>query len=205
MGSESNKPEAIVSYNELASAGRVVQLLPVHTAPYTGKNSLTVKRGPGRPRKAERMPTTTDLEYHAEMTETKARFIDADPVVNATSRLTDPMDVLRVVKLEVAKETAALHFQRIENEKHGRDTSQISTRRIDALKKIADIELEMRKLGADVINVRSEKFQRIFKLWLDTIREIAEQTMTPEQINLFFNHFETAMDGWEDKASDVLR
>lgn len=201
---ESVSPSA-AGESESASVGRVVQLLPVHAAPYTGKNSLQVKRAPGRPRKVERMPTTSDLEYHAHMTEEKAEFIGRDPVVHATVNLADPMDILRVVKTEVAKETAALHFQRIENEKHGKDTSQISTRRIDALKKIADIELEMRKLGADVINIHSEKFQRIFKLWIETIREIAEQTMTPEQINLFFNHLETAMDGWEEKAAAALR
>jgi len=43
-----------------------MSILPVHTAPNTGKNSLVVKRGPGRPRKVERMPTTSDLEYHVD-------------------------------------------------------------------------------------------------------------------------------------------
>jgi hypothetical protein len=191
--------------SEAAHAGRVVQLLPVHTAPHTGKNQLQIKRGRGRPRKVERMPTTSDLEYHAAILEEKSRFIDDDPVVQAALRHTEPLSMLSIIKTEVAKESAALHFQRMENEKTGKDTAQVSTRRIDALKKIADIELEVKKLGSDVIDVRSEKFQRVFKLWLDTLREITQETMTPEQIDLFFNRLNSAMEHWEEKIEEVLR
>jgi hypothetical protein len=199
---QSEQEEAV---GEAVNTGRVVHLLPVHAAPNTGKNKLTVSRSRGRPRKVERMPTTSDLEYHARMTEAKASFIDQDPIVRAASKHTEPMAMLAVIRTEVAKESAALHFQRIENEKFGKDTAQVSSRRIDALKKIADIELELKKMGADVIDVHSEKFQRIFKLWIDTIREIAEETMNPQQIDLFFNRLTTSMEGWEEKAAEVLR
>jgi len=187
-------------------ANQVVQLLPVHAAPYGyAKHKLEMTRRKGRPRKVERAPTVKDLEYHAATVEEKAAFVENDPVVQATRTHTDPLSMLGYIKTEVAKESAALHFQRLENEKYGKDTAQISTRRIDALKKIADIELELKKLGADVINVRSEKFQMIFKIWIDTIREIAQQTMPPEQIDLFFNQLSTAMEGWEEKVEDALR
>jgi hypothetical protein len=197
--------ESATGTSEASRADNVVQLLPVHAAPNTGKNALKVDRRVGRPRKVERMPTTSDLEYHAKMAEQKAKFIDEDPVVKAASKATDPMTMLSIIKAEVAKESAALHFQRMENEKFGRDVAQVSSRRIDALKKIADIELEVKKLGGDVIDVHSEKFARIFTLWIEIIREIAEQTMTPEQLDLFFNRLTTAMEGWEDKAAEALR
>ena len=196
--------------SESARVGNVVQLLPVHAAPTVGGkgkqgHTYKVTRTAGRPRRVERMPTTSDLEYHALMTEERGRFVDTDPVVRATQKNADPLDVLKIIKGEVAKESAALHFQRIENEKYGRDVAQVSTRRIDALKKIADIELEIKKLGADTLDIHSEKFQRVFKFWLNTLREIAEQTMTPEQIDLFFNHLSTSMEGWEEKVAATLR
>jgi len=196
--------------SESARVGNVVQLLPVHAAPTVGGkgkqgHTYKVTRTAGRPRRVERMPTTSDLEYHALMTEERGRFVDTDPVVRATQKNADPLDVLKIIKGEVAKESAALHFQRIENEKYGRDVAQVSTRRIDALKKIADIELEIKKLGADTLDIHSEKFQRVFKFWINTIREIAEQTMTPEQIDLFFNHLSTSMEGWEEKVAATLR
>ena len=117
----------------------------------------------------------------------------------------DPLVLLSVLKTEVAKEAAALAYQRILNEQMGKDISQVSSRRIDAIKKIADIEMEMRKIGFDQIDVYGEKFQKIFKLWIETIRDVAEHTLTPEQLDLFFNRLTTTMDGWEDKAAEIVR
>lgn len=183
----------------------VRQLLPVHAAPNTGKNGLKVARGPGRPRKVERAATTSDLEYHAEMSAQKADFIEKDPVVTASKGKQDAYELLRMVKVEVAREAAALHFQRVENEKFGKDTSQTSSRRIDALVKIANIELEIKKLGADVIDVRSEKFQKVIAYFIEMVQSTAQDTLPPEQLDLFFNRFSTLMDGWEDKAVDLVR
>jgi hypothetical protein len=135
----------------------------------------------------------------------KARFIDADPMVRAVQGQLDHMSVLRLLRMEIAKEAAALHFQRVENEKYGKDTSQTSSRRIDALLKVANIELEMRKLGQDVIDLHGERFQRVFALWIEMMRETAAELLTPEQIDLFFNRFSTKMNGWEDRASDAMR
>src|SRR5208282_1097871 len=109
--------EAQEQATEANAADNVLQLRPVHSATNTGKNALVVARGRGRPRKVERMPTTSDLEYHAKMAEAKADFVDKDEVVQAAVKRADPMAMLAVIKTEVAKESAALHFQRIENEK----------------------------------------------------------------------------------------
>jgi hypothetical protein len=206
--------QQLTGEGEAERASNVMRMLPVHAAPYTaraptagkgGGDHLKVQRRVGRPRKVERMPTTSDLEYHALMSEEKAKFIDVDPVVEAARTHKDPMAMLAIIKAEVAKESAALHFQRIENEKYGKDTSQVSSRRIDALGKIANIELEMKKLGADTVDVHGESFQRVFQLWIDKIREIVEQTLPPEQVDLFFNRLSTALEGWEDQVSSTLR
>ena len=191
------------SYGESAASSNVLQLLPVHAAPNTGKNELKVKRGRGRPRKVERMPTTSDLSYHAAMSAEKSRFIDLDPVVIA-SRGRDALTVLRTIRSEMAKESAALHFQRIENEKFGKDTAQVSSRRLDALGKIATIEFEMKKLGADVIDLQGERFQRVFAFWIESLKEVAQEVLPPEQLDLFFNRLETSLNGWEDKAAEAM-
>lgn len=195
---------------EQERSNEVLQLLPVHAAPTLGGkgkqgNALKVKRGRGRPRKVERMPTTSDLQYHALISEQKAKFVDTDSVVRATTSGADTHQVLNLVKAEVAKEAAALHFQRVENEKYGKDTSQMSTRRIDALTKIANIELEIKKLGTDAIDLRHPKFQKVFALWIEMMREVATEILTPELIDLFFNRFSTKVEGWEDRAAEELR
>ncbi len=192
--------------SQSAKSANVLKLLPVHAAPHTGRNPLKVKRiVPGRPRAVDRCPTTTDLEYHAEMSAEKARYIDADALLAAGKRHAEPLTILNLVKIEIMVEAAALSFQRIENEKYGRDTQQTSSRRVDALTKIANIELELKRLGGDLIDVNSEKMQRIFKFFIETVRGILEENLSVEQINLVFNRLQTEFEGWQEKLANVLR
>lgn len=208
---DENDVEDLPGMSQTEALDNVRKLLPVHAAPRVGGKSkggttLKVARGPGRPRNVERMPTTSDLEYHAEMSEAKQRFIDADPVVvAATKGNIEATRVLKLIQTEVAKEAAALHFARVESEKYGKDTSQTSTRRIDALTKIANIELEIRKLGPSSIDPHSEEFQRIFSMWVEAIRDVAAETLSPEQVDLFFNRLTTKLDGWEDRVAETSR
>ena len=151
------------------------------------------------------MPTTSDLQYHASIAEVKQEFIDRDPIVVAGRSHVESPEILRLLRMEASKEAAAIHFQRIENEKFGRDVAQASTRRIDALAKIAKIEHDIAKLGTEVIDLRGEKFQRIFKLWVEVIREVAQEVLPPELIDMFFNRFSQKMEGWEERASEVMQ
>lgn len=185
----------------------VRNLLPVHAAPkrIAGGGNLKVERRPGRQRTVERMPRLSDLEYNAVVSDEKDRFVTRDAIVRATGGKIDSPELLRKIRCEIAKEAAALLFQRVENEKYGRDTSQTSTRRIDALIKIAHIELEIAKIGPNMIDVRSEKFQIVVKLFIGFLQEAAAETLGPEALNLFFNHFETKMEHWETKAEEALR
>lgn len=199
VGALEGVPEGVpiskaLSRREQNTVGHVVQFPPK----VGGKLAV-------RGQKAERVPTPAELRHHAAMAEEKAAFVARDPLVRASERPTDSMEMLALVRTAVAKEASSLQFQRIMLEQVGKDTGQISSRRIDALKKIADIELDLKKMGVEMIDVRSEKFQRIFKLWIETIRVIAEQTMNPEQIDLFFNRLSTAMEGWEERAAEALR
>jgi hypothetical protein len=186
-------------------------LLPVHAAPTVGGASkgghaLKVARKPGRPRKVERMPTTSDLEYHAAMSAAKDRYIQNDPVVKAAlARGMDAASSLRTIKAEVAKEAAALRFQRTENEKYGKDTSQLSSRRIDALVRVAHLELEIKRLGAESIDFRGAEMRKVYEIWIGVIREVAEEVLPAQQFDLFFNKLLTGLDGWEARAEDALR
>lgn len=189
---------------EAERVGKVVKLLPVHAAPNTGKNPLVVKRGRGRPRKVERMPTTSDLEYHGIIAEERGLHIDSDPVVKAAVANSDTADTLHLVKIEIAKEAASIHFQRLENEKFGKDTAQTSSRRIEALTKIAGIELEIKKLGANMIDLKSEKMQRVFRYFVERVRQVLTETLDEEEVDLVFNRLSTALEGWEDQCAELV-
>jgi hypothetical protein len=181
---------------------RVVKLMPTHALP--GANVI---RRVGRPRKVEKKPDQTDLEYHALMLDEQAKFVENDKIVAAIRGHFDSADTLRLIKEKVAREAAVLEWQRIENAKLGRDTAQVSTRCIDALKKIADIELEIKKMGADTINLKSEKFQRVLAYLITCFRDVCSETglLSPEQLDVLFNRLATEMEGWEEKASELVR
>jgi hypothetical protein len=149
-------------------------------------------------------PTKAELEQAEKQAQVRAKEIAKDSLVQASARHADSAEVLQAVRTEIAIEAAALHQRRLEEDRFGRDTSAISSRRIDALKKIADIEFDIRKLGVGLVDLRGEKFQRVFALWIDMMKEVARETLSPEQSDLFFNRLTSAMDGWEDKASEAM-
>ena len=183
-----------------APASQVLFLPSNVTAAAGGRAAAPRQRPPSRTQSA---PNLTQEEMEA-FEEERQRFIENDPVVkNANGR--DPMVLFNALKTEAARESANLAYQRSMNERAGKDGSAISSRRIDALKKIADIELEIRKIGVDQIDVYSEKFQKIAKLWIEMIQSAALETLGAEQANLFFNKLTSTMDGWEEKAEELVR
>lgn len=172
-------------------------VVPIHAA--TGP----IKRGPGRPKKIRTEPTRDDLIYHAEMIRQKTAFINADPLVRSAGERQESIEVLQRVKEEIARESAALHFQRLEEEKYGKDTSQMSSRRISALRELVNLELEIRRLGATMIDLKSERFQKIFAFFLDTVKSSASEVFSPEMTDLLFNRLETKLEGWEEQAQNL--
>lgn len=215
LGPESEAPEgetppedAFVPSEEIVSDERleaVLTHLPVHDAPRTPKSPLRVARAPGRPRKVERMPTTSDLEYHYKMAMKREGFIESDPLVQAVKNNSDPLPLYHGIKLEIACEAASLHFERIETEKRGRDTSAVSVRRIHALERLAKIEMKILEADRGALSLRGERMQKVFALWVETMREVAKEVLPPEAMALFFNRFSTAMENWEERAESVLR
>lgn len=180
-----------------------VLFLPGRVAAAAGGHAATGSRT-RPPGSRFNKPTKEDLEYYAETLGERQQFVADDLVVRSAEKH-DPLALLSTLKSEVAREAAALGYHRMLLEQMGKDITSVSGRRIDALKKIADIEMEMRKIGFEQINVYGEKFQKIFKLWIEAIRKVAEQTLSPEQLDLFFNRLSTEMDGWEDQAADLVR
>ena len=177
---------------------------------------VTVPPNPGEPVKVQllrranrtskiaRRPSVNDLEYHAMMTEEKQRFVDNDALVKATKSKVDAYTMLHALRAEMAAEAASLLFQRTEDEKCGKDATLASSRRLEALNKMAGIEFDIKKLGADVIDLHGERFQRVFKYLISIVQEVAQVTLSPEQIDLFFNRLGTAFENWEEKASEVM-
>lgn len=172
-------------------------------------NQLPIKRGPGRPRKIEKKPSDYDLEYHAEVAVRRQEWVAEHPLVKQNPMPTgaSAIDKLNLVKASMAKEAATLEFNRIELEKRGLDTSQISSRIVSALNKISGIELETKKLGHTVVDPKSTAVQNIFKLWVSALQEtlsslVESGTLDEPTMDLLFNTFSNKMEGWEDRVEE---
>lgn len=177
---------------------------------FDSKDLLSLVHIPGvGPSHSSRRPRSAlarrSPEEIARLEEEKLKFIESDPIYTSIGKIEEFETTLQRIKLEIAREAASLHYQRIETEKKGKDTSHVSAKRIDALERIAKLELKLRQADKDSISLSGEKIQKIFLLWVETMREIASEVLRPEEMDLFFNRFATAMEGWEEKAQNVLR
>jgi hypothetical protein len=195
------------SNDRVEQAAQHAQVVPLHAA--TGSTAKDAKeararRGPGRPRKTEPKPTKSDLEYHAETIKRKAEHVEKDAVVKAADKRENAAEVLRRIQAEVAREAAALEFDRIEQSKYGKDTASVSKARISALKEVANLELELKRLSSSVIDLKSEQMQKVFGLWIGMIQEAAA-VLPAEVADVFFNKLTSLTNGWEEKAANELR
>jgi hypothetical protein len=177
----------------------VRQLLPAHLR---GPNPRLKRVGLGK--LAKRL-TAEQEKIMDELYEEHQRKLAEDPLVKILQGKPDSGSILESLRLEVAKEAASIRLEREEAERQGKETAQTSSRRITALTQIAHIELEIKKLAPDSVDVRSEKFQKIFKMFIETMRASAEATLPPEMIDLYFNHFSSAMEDWEERAAALIR
>jgi len=162
---------------------------------------LETRKHAGRPRKLESKPSIEDLQYHQRVSLEKDQFVEDNDLVNLIRQRSDTKELFQTIKVQVAKEAAALSFDMKEDSKRGRNTSAGSIQRINALLKLATLEAEIKKMGADTLDLKSEKFQKVFKMLIEKMQEVARETMPPEVMDLFFTRLQTAMEGWEEQAA----
>jgi hypothetical protein len=114
------------------------------------------------------------------------------------------VDNLNQIKHQLVREAAALEFDRIDRDRRGLETSQLSSKIVSAWKQASTIELSIKKIGVTVIDPNSEEMQRVHKMWVDILRDVMTEMVTEgvlaaEVLDLFFNKFSFAMEGWEDR------
>lgn len=179
---------------------QVVPLLPLHDVVDGG-----VSRSKGRPKKVEHRPTRADLDHHAQVASQQAEHVEADKIVCAVVERRDVREVLFEVSEALAKEAAVLEYQRRQLELRGRDVGQLVSRRANILVELTRLQVRLRDLDSQVLDLRSEPMQRIYKEWIRTIAGVAEEVLPPQQFDVFFNKLENRLQGWEDEIEARLR
>jgi hypothetical protein len=175
--------------------------IPLHAVSVAADGSpLIIKRKPGRPKKVEVAPSGDELAYAAEVNDAREQHVHADPLVRALGGECGTPEVLHELKIGIAKEAAALLFDRQQAAARARPIEQLISRRIDALHKVALIELGIRRLRADdFIDPYGKQMQTAFRLFLGTVDDVANETLGPG--NDLTKKLAAALVGWEARVT----
>jgi len=178
------------------------RILPFHAAIERDEGS-EVCRLPGRPRKVAPAPVLDEVEYHRQVAVEREAFIADDHLVRtcrATAGNERTAAVLDGVRVGLATEAAGLRWDRERAEERGRELAgQLASRRIDALGKLAALELERTKLGVHRDDPCGPKVQTVFRLFFAEVVKAARDVL-PESIAEDVNEkVAAALVGWESR------
>lgn len=166
---------------------------------------ITMKGAPGRKKSVVVAPATPEV---AENVRRKGEAINQDPILTtARDRPEDP-DVLHQVVLALGEEAASIGFERSEAERKGEDTTNLSVKRIGALKAIAETWLKRQdQVGSRGIDMDSAVFRALLKFLMETFREALDAcNVRVEMTETVFAKLAKMMnDEWEAEAKNRMK
>jgi hypothetical protein len=179
----------------------ILSLVPSYAIPSDG--STKVRRLGGRPRKIERAPDADQEEYAEQLNALRDAFEADDPLVQALDRGEPCAEIIEHVKLQVAREAASIAFEKQRAAARGSDLGQLAVRRIEALTKLAALELARMKLGlGPVVDVRSPRVQQAVAFLLDEVERVAREVLDDAAASKFVGQVRARTNGWESVVGD---
>lgn len=126
----------------------------------------------------------------------KKTKIGGDKVLGETKSNPDSENVLTQVLVGLAEESASLAFEREEAERRGEATSQISVRRVNALRAVGDTWLKKKEiLSSKSIDLESKTFKKLFGHIAETFRRACDEAgVRPELAESIFATFGNLVD-----------
>jgi len=165
---------------------------------------ITMKAAPGRPTIVEGAAN----EVVADQVRQKTRDLNSDPIVKTAKADPESADLLHHVVVSLAEEAASLGVERRNAELEGKETSQLSIRRVNALKAVAETWLKRKdQTAAKEIDLASPQFKAVFAFTLDTFREaMADSNLRPEMVEMVFAKLTAKLqEGWEQEARNRMK
>jgi len=166
---------------------------------------IVMKAAPGRPQNVELAPVNRVV---AEIVRRKNDSILKDPVLQAVKTSPEDAAVLHQVVLALGEEAASLGFERLEAERDGKETSNISIRRVNTLKALADTWLKRKdQIVSRGIDLNSPVFKALLQYLLETFQEaLVETGERPEMVEAVFARLGKLMsEGWEAEAKNRMK
>lgn len=171
---------------------------------------ITMNKVPGRKKSTPvpKAPAPT-TPRNAQMQADKLAFFDNDPLLKQIEQGVESEDILLLVMRGFAQESASLEFERLYAEAEGKETSQLSIRRINALKALGDAWIKRKEqLAGKTIDMGSPAFGRLFAFMTETFREAMLDGGVPrDQVETIFARLHDRMsdDTWEQEAQNKMK
>ncbi|MDB4278166.1 hypothetical protein N9917_01050 [Deltaproteobacteria bacterium] len=166
---------------------------------------ITMSGKPGRPATVKLLPASDQI---AEQVKQKKKVMKNDHLVKTVTTTPDSDDVLNHIITELSHEAASMKFERQEAERKGLETSRLSVRRVDALKKTADVWLKRREqLSEKGMDLEGPAFKAVFAFMMETLREtLVESGMRPEMVETVFTGLGNKLDeSWKAEAKARMK
>lgn len=163
-------------------------------------NPVVMTGAPGRPAKAEPQPINDAV---AEVMRLRKQAMNDDDLLEVVKAHPESAAVLDFVMVGIAEEAAALGFERVEMERRGQPTSQVSVRRIGALKAIGDSWLKRKdQIAAQGVDMDSPAFKRLFAYIMETFKDsLVAAGERPEMVETVFAGLSKRLDAdWQREA-----
>jgi hypothetical protein len=183
----------------------IPDILDTDTVQFTSSGRpITMKTSPGRPR----MVLTPVSKQAEEVSQAKDNHQALSDLVSLTRANSESDMVFNALMIGLSTEITSLEFERMEAERKGEDTSNISAKRVRALKTMTDAWLKKReKVDSHSVDMESPAFKAVFSFILDTVRgSMNDAGMRPEHIETVFAKLAKRLaDGWTDDAKARMR
>ena len=187
------------------------ELVPTDTIVTKGDGTPIVMTAPPGRRKQEENakvvigPSNSFVEA---LNELRNKDVNKDPVLTALKQkgALDKDAITRIVE-GMAEEAANLKFDRDESQRMGEDSVQISMKRVNTLKALADVLFKQQEQEASEIDFESPSFIAFFHYLGDTFKEsMLSAGIRDESIETTINILSKALDdSWKDEAKRRMR
>lgn len=150
---------------------------------------------PGKPNIKGQVTNTVNSNID-QIRSRKQSHLKKDSIYRSTSNNPDSSDVLTNVIIGLAEESASLAFERLEAERKGESTSNISVRRVNALKAVGDTWLKKKEILTNKsIDLDSNAFKIVFGHIAETFRKACDESeLRPEMTETIFANFGKLVD-----------
>lgn len=167
---------------------------------------IVMKGKPGRKKNVVIAPVNDTV---SELIKRKKATVDMDGILTVVKNDPESTDVLNQIVLALGEEAASIGFERQEAERLGADTTQISGKRIQALKAMADTWLKRKEqLVSRGVDMETPAFRALFKFIVETMKDSLESTgVRAEMVETVFAKFGKTVDSeeWAAEAKNRMK